>query len=81
MIDGTKTLASGNIVLKSRTIVRPTTLSKMKVYLVYYIDSSMGPMKVTKNSKIESYFTYDGLKYKVTITNQPSKASKVVRVG
>ena len=49
--------------------------------MIYYIDSSMGPMKITKNSKIESYFTYDGLKYKVTITNQPSKASKVVRVG
>lgn len=79
MIDGTKTLESGNIVLKSRAIVRPTTLKKMKVF--YYIDSSMGPMKITKNSKIESYFTYDGLKYKVTITNQPSKASKVVRVG
>lgn len=81
MIDGTKTLESGNIVLKSRTVVRPTTLKKMKVYLVYYIDRNMGPMKVTKKSKIVAYFTYDGLKYKVTVTNQPSKASKVVRVG
>ena len=72
------------IIYKKSQTVKPSKVEQMNIVTVAYANDKAhfyAPFKINRNSKIVLYFTYDGIKYKTTVTYQRKKLCKVTRIS